>query len=93
MSTTPVQRYFPSPTAREFIPLSASRLTGMAAAALCGNDLPGVVLEKEKEFLLNGHRALKVVDKSLWIRFVVISHRRPLPQETVRFGSRCHRLL
>lgn len=52
----------------------------MAAAALCGNDLPGVVLEKEEEFLLNGHRTLKVVDKSLWIRFVVISHRRLLAQ-------------
>ena len=52
----------------------------MATTTLCGNDLPGIVPEKEEEFLLNGHLTLKVLDRNLWIRLVVISHRRPLPQ-------------
>ena len=50
--TTPVQRHFPSPTGRGFRTLSAARLAGMAAAALCSDHLPGVVFEKEKEFLM-----------------------------------------
>jgi hypothetical protein len=35
----------------------------MATTALGSNDLPGIVLEKEEEFFLKGHRTFKVVDK------------------------------
>ena len=63
----------------------------MAATALCGDYLTGVVFEKEEEFLMNRHRTLQVVGKGFWIRFVVISHRRPLPQKTLRFGC-CSRM-
>jgi hypothetical protein len=52
-----------SPTGRGFIPLSTSRLAEMATTALGSNDLPCIVLEKEEEFLLKGHRTFKVVDK------------------------------
>lgn len=80
-------------TWRVLIPLSASRLSGMTTAALCSNNLPGVVLKKEEEFLLNWHGNFKVVDKSFWIRFVVISHRDPPLKETVRFRNCRCRLL
>jgi len=43
--------------------MSTSRLAEMATTALARNDLPGIVLEKEEEFLLQGHRTFKVVDK------------------------------
>ena len=59
----------------------------MATAALCSNDLPGVVLEKKEEFLLKGHRTFKVVDKGLWIWFIVISHSDPPLKESLCLGS------
>jgi len=73
----PGQSHFPSPTGRGPGPLSASGLAGMAATALCGDYLPGVVFDKEEEFLMNRHRTLQVVDKSLRIGFAVTAHRHP----------------
>jgi hypothetical protein len=38
---------------------------------------------------LKWHRSLKVVDKSLWIWFIVISHSDPPLEESLCFGSCC----
>jgi hypothetical protein len=69
--TVSVNQLLPSPTGRGISPLSTPRLSRMAAAGLGSHDFTGIVLEKKKKFLLNGHWTLQVVDKSLWIRFVV----------------------
>jgi len=73
--SAPGQNHFPSPTGRGLRSLSASGLARVTATALCGDYLPGVVFDKEEDFLMNRHWTLQVVYKSLRIGFAVTAHR------------------